>query len=315
MGRYANVNLENLAFLNDSSLSEKKENFKITNIHIDKIVPNEKNQYSIQDIEELKFSILNNGLKQNLEVYSTGDGKYKLISGERRYTVLKALVDGGYDEFSFVPCLVTDFSLNKLPLSDASKEMYAIITTNSDSREFTVADRMFQIKELKKIYTELQNNGVKLTGKMSELIAKDLDLSEKQIRRFNYVENHGTDELIEKVENNKISIRAAEAVAHLTPSQQREALSNENITSSIAESIKMKSEKKKSLRAEKNQKEIKLSETSFFTYDLAAIKDKIQVIEKVGSTAVLKQYKHQELEIKTQSLNRILDNILNILER
>lgn len=33
------------------------------------------------------------------------------------------------------------------------------------TRVYTDADRMFQVRELKKIYTELQQNGIKLTGK------------------------------------------------------------------------------------------------------------------------------------------------------
>lgn len=319
MGRYANVNLANLAFMSESSLGEKKQNFNTVNIHIDKIIPNERNKYSVQDIDELKFSILHNGLKQNLEVYDLKNGLYKLISGERRYTALRALVDEGYSDFSLVPCLVTDFSLNKLPLSESSKEMFALITTNSEARDFTEADRMFQVRELKKIYTELQRNGIKLTGKMSELIANDLDLSERQVKRFNYIEKHGTDELKEKIENNEISIRAAEAVAHLSPGQQRETLKKENISSTTADKVKATAERKKAKRSDNNiikqNNEIQLSDTKFFNYDLTSIKSRLDYIEKQYSSSSVNQDEYRQIEIQTKELNRILDKIIRIIEQ
>lgn len=318
MGKYANVNLSNLAFMNGSSLSEKKQKFKTAEIQLEKIIPNERNKYSLQDIEDLKFSILHNGLKQNLEVYYIGEGLYKLISGERRYTALKSLVAEGHDEFSIIPCLITDFSLNKLPLSEASKEMYAIITTNSESRDYTDADRMFQIKELKKIYTELQQNGIKLTGRMTDLIAADLDLSERQVKRFNYIEAHGTDELKEKIDNGDITIRAAESVAHLSPGQQKEALKKENITSSDADKVRKRAEVKKAKRNDtalkKKNAKIELSDSSFFNYYLTVIKDKIKAIENKCGASVLEQETYSQLEIQAKGIDRKLDSILRILD-
>lgn len=312
MGRYANVNLESLAFLNNSSLSEKQRSFKTINIPIEQIIPNEKNKYSVQDIEELKFSILHNGLKQNLEVYQIEDDLYKLISGERRYTALKALVEEGHGDFSMVPCLVTDFSVNKLPLSEASKEMYAIITTNSESRDFTDADRMFQVRELKKIYTELQNNGVKLTGKMNDLIADDLKISKSQVARYNYIESHGTDELKEKVENNQISVRAAETIAHATPSKQKEMLKKESLTSTEANTELKKVERKKEqrrLNSSKMKKEIIQPEDSNIYQTINCIREKIKVFDLDWNEIIMDRETYKLLSVKLKQLYYILDYI------
>lgn len=317
MGRYANVNLNNLSFMNSSSLNEKKQAFRITDIPIEKIVPNNRNKYSIQSIEELKFTILHNGLKQNLEVYPIGEGLYKLITGERRYTALKALVDEGYTQFSMVPCLVTDLSLNKLPLSEASKEMYAIITTNSETRVYTDADRMFQVRELKKIYTELQRNGIKLTGKMNELIAEDLNMSPTQVKRYNYVEMHGTEELKEKISNGEISIRTAESVAHLSPSKQTAILEKEEITSALAEKEIKKIEKKKAQRKDNKLKEdnilIKLSEASVINLELTQIKNKLSLLDSNWNEVVVDNDTYTLLSIKMKQLNDILDFIIKTI--
>lgn len=314
MGRYANVNLNNLSFMNSSSLNEKKQAFRITDIPIEKIVPNNRNKYSIQSIEELKFTILHNGLKQNLEVYPIGEGLYKLITGERRYTALKALVDEGYTQFSMVPCLVTDLSLNKLPLSEASKEMYAIITTNSETRVYTDADRMFQVRELKKIYTELQQNGIKLTGKMNELIAEDLNISRTQVGRYNFVESHGTEELKQKVADGEITISAAESVAHLSPAKQKEILKQNSITAATAEKEIKKAEKKKAQRKDNKLKEdnifINLSEASILNLELNKIKSKMEILDSKWNDAVTDEKTHTILSIKMKQLNDILDFII-----
>ncbi len=314
MGRYANVNLTNLSFMNSSSLNEKKPTFRITDIPIEKIVPNGKNKYSIQSIEELKFTILHNGLKQNLEVYSIGEGLYKLITGERRYTALKALVDEGYTQFSMVPCLVTDLSLNELPLSEANKELYAIITTNSEIRDFTDADRMFQVKGLKMIYTELQKNGVKLTGKMNDLIAKELNISSTQVKRYNYVEKHGTDELKEKVESGEINIRTAESVAHLTPAKQTELLKKDEVTSESATKEIKKVEKKKAQRKDNALKKknamINLSEASVINLEINKLKSKMEIFNSEWNDTIVDETTHDILSIKVKQLNDILDFII-----
>ncbi len=108
MGKYQNVNLSNLGFMNSLSKSMTQKSFRIEKIPYDKIVTNTKNKYSIENIEELAFSILHNGLKQNLEVRDNNDGTFTLISGERRYTAICRLISEGHSEFEMIPFLITD---------------------------------------------------------------------------------------------------------------------------------------------------------------------------------------------------------------
>lgn len=267
MGRYEGTDMFNLKFMNEDSLSQKKVAFSVENIELSKIIRNIKNDYSIEGIDELKFSILHNGLKQNLEVSDNNDGTYTLISGERRFTALKALVEEGYEQFQYIPCLVTDLSKtasfldddgNEI-LSDDDKEMWSIITTNSENRDLTDGDRAFQVRELKKIYTKLYDNGVKLPGKMNELIAKELNMSRAQVERVSYIESHGTDELKDKLNNNEISIGAASEVAHLEPEQQKELLQQDVVTSTTVKEHK-EEQKTAPKRVIKEKETVELSE-------------------------------------------------------
>lgn len=314
MGRYASVDLKNLGFLNEASKAERQKKFEISDIHIDDIVPNAMNQYSVDSIEELKFSILHNGLKQNLEVYKIPGGKYRLLTGERRYTALKELVKAGHSEFELVPCLITNLSDNELPLSEKSKELYALVTTNSEARELTDGDRMFQVNSLKAIYKELKENGVKLTGNMNDLIAEQLNISPRQVKRFNYVEEHGTEEIKEKLANNEISLNTAENVAHLSPAQQTKIIAGEAAAVTPA-----KVEKLKAQAAKKNENRTKSkaspSDADIKGYYIPSLKSKSEYIAQKAAEISLPESEYKKLIKALEAAENILDKIIKIIEK
>ena len=64
---------------------ELKEGFTIEYIPINKIDENENNNYSTEDIDELVDSIRTVGLKQNLDVMLLPNGRYRLLTGHRRF--------------------------------------------------------------------------------------------------------------------------------------------------------------------------------------------------------------------------------------
>lgn len=325
MGRYANRDIFNLGLYNEEIEKKKDDAFRIERISIDRIIPNIKNEYSIEGIDELKFSIQHNGLKQNLEVTDNGNGTYSLLSGERRYTALKSLVDEGNEQFKLVPCLITDVSKSSSfldengqeILTNDDKEMWSIITTNSEGRQYTDADRAFQVRELKKIYTKLADNGIKLPGKMSQLIADELKISKAQVERINFVEAHGTDDLKEKFNNGEISIRAANEVAHLSPAQQREVLKNENVTSTTVKAHTEKKEKKKAQRKDntilKGNKKITLSQSSMFMKIIDEIRNNTNVINS-DFDIICDSDDFDLLMIYTKKLNRTLNDFLNFID-
>lgn len=83
----------------------RKPKFEL--IDIDDIIPNPHNiKKRVRNIVELANNIKDFGLMKPLEVYYDQEKeKYVLLGGERRYTALKILVDGGaYDPD--IPCLV-----------------------------------------------------------------------------------------------------------------------------------------------------------------------------------------------------------------
>lgn len=206
---------------NDASLKEQVKQFKVQMIHYTDIVMNKDNYYSVNDIDELAFSIKNVGLKQPLDVKPLINGKYELLSGERRLTAILSLIAQGNNSFDFVPCTVTDISKLDLPLSNDLKELWLITTTNSEARDKTDADIMKQIANLTLIYSELKKNGIKLPGKMRDIIADKLDMSPTQVQRFSTIEKKLSPELKEEFKNNKIPLTVAVSAAKLPKETQK----------------------------------------------------------------------------------------------
>lgn len=201
---------------------ELKETFEIVNIPIDKIDENEKNNYSIEDIDELVDSIRTVGLKQNLDVMKMPNGRYKLLTGHRRFKALQQLSSEN-EKYKMIPCTVTEIGSVTLPISEESKEKYLIHITNSTQRDMTEADKYNQYKDLVAIYTEAKNNGFTLSDKMRNLIANDMNVSAAQIGKMDYIRNNGTEDLEKRILENEVTIAEANIIAHKDKKEQATA--------------------------------------------------------------------------------------------
>ena len=142
--------------LNETSKAMKtSKEFNIIPIDINLIDPSEDNNgMSLDDIDELAQAILENGMDQNLVVIPKADGHYKLMTGHRRRLALLKLVNEGHDEFSQVPCLVKDLDNIKFDISQSAKEKFALITTNIQNRNRTLADNLHLMKLADDVFQE-----------------------------------------------------------------------------------------------------------------------------------------------------------------
>lgn len=222
--------------LNEESLKMKKQK-KTEYIPISKIFPNPRNEMSMAGIEELANQIKLSGLEQPLVVYQTEDGNYRILTGHRRYTAIKTLIEqGDWNENQPVECKVKDLDEMDVPLSTEDKEMLSLLVTNQ-TREKTDADIAFEIREWKQIILKLRASGVNvmvtgydeegnpikenITGiRTQELVAKQLGMSNSQIAKFNKVENRGTDMLKAALKKGNINIANAANVAGMSEEDQ-----------------------------------------------------------------------------------------------
>lgn len=226
--------------LNNASLGEKKVKMKLEHIPRNLIEKNERNYASIGDISELAWSIQHIGLLTPLHVKKTENG-YKLLGGERRLTAIDSLIDAGDSEWTEttpIPAIVQNFDEIDLPLDDDMKERFAMVTTNKETRKYTDADRLAEIREWKAIISALREAGVetlmtaddegnekeiKIKGeKTRDILAKTTSMSRGSINAFEKVENRGAESVKEALLNNDITVSMANKIIEIADTKEEQ---------------------------------------------------------------------------------------------
>lgn len=218
---------------------EAKNNFNVQYIDIKDIERNKKNFYEIVNVDELAEDIKMNGLNHNLVVRKLDNGKYELISGERRYTALTQLVEQGNEIFALVPCKVIE-------ANDIDSEII-LIQANAQTRELTEIEKLEQVKRLTELYKTKKKNGEKVPGKIREIIANDLKLSPTQVGRYERINKNLIPELKEILENDNLTIANASEFSSLSEDNQKVILEiiNNKVEISKEEATELKVKLKK----------------------------------------------------------------------
>lgn len=235
-------------------MPEKKAEDRIVYIDMDKLKPNEKNLYSVEDVEKMADLIEMAGeILQSLIVKPANEeGMYEITTGERRWRGAQFLKGQGRYPEKFenkVPCIIRNPEEVPLPLSKSSKEMFSILITNQ-YREKTDGDTLMEIREWKKIFGELReqnveyvsfgkndgeengqenetSQGIQIKGVPTrKLIAEQMGLSTGQIARFEAVESKGSDRILESLKANELSLSEAEKLIKLPEKAQDKILDN-----------------------------------------------------------------------------------------
>ncbi|WP_419867707.1 ParB N-terminal domain-containing protein [Clostridium perfringens] len=285
---------------------EAKDNFKVEYIDIENIKRNEKNFYDIVDVEELAEDIKLNGLNHNLVVRKLDNGKFELISGERRYTALSKLVKEGNKTFALVPCKVIE-------ANDIDAEII-LIQANAQTRELTEVEKLKQVQRLKELYKDKKSKGEKVPGKIREIIANDLKLSPTQVGRYEKINSSLIPELKNVLEKGNLTIANASEFANLSENNQKVILEliNSNINLSKNEAIELKNKLKKI----EEEKELEYKEREKLIQENSTLKNKLNSnLEKTNEErkeleGQLRIELEKELESKyTNKLNSIKDEV------
>lgn len=251
------LNLSGTRFLtfNKESMGEAfeafngKNPFNFKRIPREKIIFNENNDFSMENIEELANSLLKNGLEHNLTGHYDDDRDiYILESGERRIraldllnskfgsvTRINELPESEQENFVLfrsnilplltegIPFKVNSFSKehndengNRLDEIRSELRKYA---TNLDVRQFTPKERSEYISKVKKLLEEEAS----LLGKnkvTKDEIADAIGISRRQLHKYELL-----DSLIprfkELFENKKLRIEAVSTLSGLTEEEQQ----------------------------------------------------------------------------------------------
>lgn len=290
-----------------SNLIDAKENFKFDYIDINKIKINSKNFYPIVDIESLAEDISINGLNHNLVVRPIENEEYEIISGERRYTALKSLVDKGDNKYSKVPCKI-------VKLNDIDSEI-TLIQANAQTRELSDADKLKQIERLTELYKEKKAKGEKISN-IRGLISKDIGLSSGQVAKYTSISNNLIPGLREVLDEGNLTVSNATEFASLSKDNQKIILDiiKQKVDISKNEAFELKkqlkeveSEKQKIIEIEKQKSdELELlrkeNENKSNEVDLKIEEIKKEILAKSDTEKKELQDKLKDLDNKKNSL-------------
>lgn len=201
-----------------------KARFRTKDISIKKLYSNDKNFYSVTDIEPLAQKILLVGLIENLEVVHDpcDQGKYRITAGERRWRALKLLVEQGYTDFEMVTCQI------QTPAS-ADEEMLRLIIAN-DYRNKTVTDILEEEKQLKDILQRMKQEGREIkgykldSGRLRDVIAKMLQMPATKIAQIESINKHLIPEFAEELKEGRLTFSAAYMISGMNEETQEEML-------------------------------------------------------------------------------------------
>ncbi len=245
-----------------------EENGKNVTVYIDMdhLRPNKRNEYKMTDIENLSAMIkLSGGILQNLIIRPDDEkGYYIITTGERRWRAARLLRDRGeYPEVfdNKVPCTISDPEEIDLPLDREAKEDFSILVTNQ-YRDKTDGEMYMEIRKWKEIIGKLRKAGVEylparyndeegaelqIKGtKTRELIAAQMGVSDRQITRYESIDKHGSDKLMNMLMADELNLSAAEAVAKLPVEEQDDVLEQirEERPDDVIKAVKEKAKKK-----------------------------------------------------------------------
>ena len=196
---------------------------------VDKLRPFEGHPFKVTDNEEmdqLVWSILTQGLLTPLVVRPLGNGEYEVISGHRR---LHACQKAGIDT---VPALITDM--------DRDAAAIALVDSNLHRERILPSEKAFAYK-LKLDALKHQGQTCGQVGHKSRDTLSE-DESGRQVQRYIRLTNL-IPELLQKVDEGQIALSPGVELSYLDADTQRlvlDAMDLEDCTPSFSQTVRMK---------------------------------------------------------------------------
>lgn len=191
---------------------------QIEYISIDRIAPDPDNFYELSGIDDLAENISLLGLQQPLLVRPMpGDeSQVVIISGHRRYTALKMLIEqDGRDDLRDVPCIVDQSEEN--PKLTQLKLIYA----NASTRVMSSAEQAKQAELVEKLLYELKEDGMEFPGRMRDHVAKACQSSTGKLARLKVIRDGLTKDWASAWESGDLADSTAYELARMAPEDQR----------------------------------------------------------------------------------------------
>lgn len=189
---------------------------KVVMLPVAQLDENDGNFFRVEDVQDLKDSMEIKGILQPLLVVPSGD-RYRIIAGHRRRKAAYELHMEGKKRFAEVPCIV-------LPKMSEAMEQVTLIQTNTTARELSYPEKMESAKRLKTMLVQLKEEGVKIPGKLRDIVAEQLEISRSELARMQVIDKGLIDGWRELLDSRKINAYCAYELARIPVSDQEALL-------------------------------------------------------------------------------------------
>lgn len=199
-----------------SRQASERPKYEAVRLPISKLYPDPANAkiYTVASIEELADSIeLAGGVLHNLVVREPDeDGSYRIISGERRWTACKYLVEHGHEQYREVGCLIEHEH-------DEDILQLMLVLANSTARQLTDAEKMRQAEALTAVLTRMRKEG-KVQGRVRDLVGKMLKTTSGQLARYHAIQANLQGGLRDRFERGEVGVSVAYEASKLDKAGQ-----------------------------------------------------------------------------------------------
>ena len=186
---------------------------------LEALEPSSRNFYRMCEIDQLADSIAANGLEQNLVVKGETGGKYRIVTGHRRYQALLRLVSRGV-RIQTVPCIVR-------PAESDAQEMLRMIASNQ-YRELTDYEKMVQVEQATTAVKTLRSvkvaelGGIRLDGPTREVVSRLTGMSGPAVSKYAGIAEKLIPELKARMEQGLLPFTVAYAACRYPAGWQRQ---------------------------------------------------------------------------------------------
>lgn len=288
------MNNNNINIMDMFGANKSKNDFVIKEIPLTDIINNDNNFYNTEEIKELKASIKAFKLQQNLTVCKMSNGKYKLISGHRRFKAILELVEEKELDWTTVPCRIEN-------LTELEQDLLLIIS-NSTTRELTPFEKSMQVKEVRNIAEQMsEKDDIKFS--VREFIQTILKMSSGEVGRYETINNYLIDEVKEDFEKGNISTDVAYQTPRLPEHKQQE----------IKEKIVEAAKEDKKITA-KDVRTVELTEViESAAMELQELEDELNELQDLELETTLKEIQKEfDSEVEEETKLSKLDKGLEI---
>lgn len=160
-------------------LNEASKDMRYKKIFIYDIDPCEYNQYPMQEIEQLARNISEAGLLHPIMLYKKNDGRYMILSGERRYRAMLLNYENGDERFEEIPAII------KLQVLDERTIKRYIRRGNANRENLSKEVKLAIVKEsLEDYQISKERNEIESGVLKRDWIAMDTGFSARSVQDY-----------------------------------------------------------------------------------------------------------------------------------